>query len=78
MARIKVYMDALAIRGLMGQNFDFELYEEGRKDVRDAIDKGKDIEEMIAGTKRFLENGDFRNTKGASYWVGCLAELEFH
>lgn len=74
-----VKMSASALRAIMGEEFDWDEYEEGRKDWRNLIKKSPDIRnDKIAEVKRILERGDFRqHCPGPSYWIGCLCESDF-
>lgn len=76
--RNTVNMSAEALRSLMGENFDYDLYERGRKDARDLFKKnpearGKKLDEV----KKILEHGVYRNRSGPEYWIGCLCEFDF-
>ena len=73
-----VKMDAQALRSLMGEAFDYDAYEEGRKDARDLFRKSPEIRERkVEEVKRRLESGEYRHYPGPSYWIGCLTEADF-
>lgn len=73
-----VKMNASALRSVMGEAFDWEEYEKGRKDARELFRKSPDIREnKIEEIKRVLESGEYRHRPGPSYWVGCLCESDF-
>lgn len=73
-----VKMSASALRTIMGEEFDWDEYEQGRKDWRNLIRKTPDIRnDKIEEVKRVLEQGDFRHRPGPSYWIGCLCESDF-
>lgn len=74
----KVSMSASALRELMGENFDFELYEQGRTDARELFKKSPELrEEKLEEVKRILESGVYRHRPGPEYWIGCLCEFDF-
>lgn len=73
-----VKMDATALRALMGENFDWDKYEEGRRDFRDFLRKYPQKRNVkIEEIKKVLENGEYRNCPNPSYWIGCLFESDF-
>ncbi len=62
----------------MGEAFDYEKYEQGRKDAREFLKKNPDLrEEKMGEVKQWLESGNYRHTPGPSYWIGCLCEADF-
>lgn len=73
-----VKMDATALRTLMGENFDWDKYEEGRRDFRDFLRKYPQKRNVkIEEIKKVLENDEYRNCPNPSYWIGCLFESDF-
>lgn len=73
-----VKMSAYALRSLMGENFDGDLYERGRKEARDLLKKSPEArEEKLEEVKRILESGEFRHRPDPEYWIGCLCEFDF-
>lgn len=73
-----VEMSASALRALMGENFNFDEYEEGRKDLREYLRKyPKKRNKKIREIKEVLEIGEYRNIPNPSYWIGCLFESDF-
>ena len=73
-----VRMSAYALRELMGENFDFELYEQGRTDARNLFKKSPELrEEKLEEVKRILESGEYRHRPRPEYWIGCLTEFDF-
>ena len=73
-----VKMTAAALRSIMGESFDWDEYEKGRKEARDLFRKSPDIRSSkIEEVKQVLEGGDFRHRPGPSYWIGCLCESDF-
>lgn len=76
--RTVVKMDAQALRGILGENFDGDLYEQGRKDARQLFKKSpEEREDKLEEVKRVLQGGDFRHRPGPEYWIGCLCEADF-
>lgn len=72
----KVNMDVSALKALLGENFNGDKYEEGRKDTRAFLQKHPDKrDEKIKEVKEVLENGEYRNRPEPSYWIGCLCEF---
>lgn len=75
----KVEMTALALRKMMGENFDFELFEKGRRDAMDLFKKNPEIrQEKLEDIRKVLQNGDYRNKPGPEYWIGCMCEVDFY
>ncbi|MBR1481515.1 MAG: flagellar biosynthesis anti-sigma factor FlgM [Ruminococcus sp.] len=71
-------MSATALRALMGESFNWDKYEEGRKDARAFfIDYPEKRTEKIEEIKKVLEYGEYRNRPEPSYWIGCLCESDF-
>lgn len=71
-------MSAAALRSIMGEAFDWDEYERGRKEARDLFKKSPEIrQEKIDEIKSVLESGEFRHRPGPSYWIGCLCEADF-
>ena len=77
--RGKVEMSAFALRQMLGENFDYDKYEEGRKDFRNLARKVTyaEFEEKLEEVRAVLQNGDFRHRPDPSYWIGCLCEFDF-
>ena len=74
----RVKLGAAELRTILGEAFDWDQYEEGRKDTRNLFKKNPELrEEKIEEIKRTLENADFRHRPGPSYWIGCLCEADF-
>ena len=69
-----VKMTAAALRGVLGDTFDHDQYEQGRLDFRNDPSK---YEVKLGTVKRILESGNFRFRPGPSYWIGCLSEADF-
>lgn len=74
-----VEMSAFALRQMLGENFDYDKYEEGRRDCRNLARKvtHTELEEKLEEVKAVLRNGDFRKRYEPSYWIGCLCEFDF-
>lgn len=76
--RTTVKMDAQALRAVMGEAFDYDEYEKGRKDARDLFRKNPEIRERkVKEVKQVIESGEYRHRPGPSYWIGCLTEADF-
>lgn len=76
--RNMVRMDARALRDIMGEAFDWDEYEQGRKDARKIFkEKPECKDEKIDEVKRRIENTCFTRNFGPSYWIGCLCEADF-
>lgn len=74
-----VKMSATALREIMGEAFDYDLYERGRRDERELFKKAPDCREAkLEEVKDRLETGRFKHSPGPSYWVGCLCEFDFY
>ena len=75
---IAVKMNTSALRSLMGESFNHDEYERGRKDTYNLLKK---FPELSAQKKeevtQMLQNGEYRNCPGPSYWIGCLAEFDY-
>lgn len=73
-----VRMTARSLRDIMGESFDFDEYEQGRSDAHRAFQNNPDLKDAkIEEIKRILENAEFRNRPGPSYWVGAMCEADF-
>ena len=73
-----VKMTALALRSMMGEAFDWDEYERGRKDARDLFRRSPEVrEEKVEEVKRVLASGEYRHRPGPSYWIGCLCEADY-
>ena len=73
-----VKMSASTLRSLMGETFNYDEYEKGRKDAWALFKKSPEIRaQKVEEVKRVLENGDYRHRPGPSYWIGCLSEADF-
>ena len=73
-----VKMSAAALRRIMGETFDYDTFEQGRRETRTFfVDHPEQREEELAKVKRRIENCDFAHTPGPSYWIGCLCEADF-
>lgn len=73
-----VRMSAYALRSLMGENFDNDLYEQGRREARELFKKAPEARtEKLDEVKRILESGEYRHRPGPEYWIGCLCEFDF-
>ena len=73
-----VKMSAYALRSLMGDNFDGDLYERGRKEARELFKKSPEARaEKLEEVKQILESGEYRHRPGPEYWIGCLCEFDF-
>ena len=73
-----VRMSAAALRGLLGEAFDGDESEHGRKDARELFKKSPEVRERkLEEVKDVLAGGDFRHRPGPSYWIGCLCEADF-
>lgn len=75
---IAVKMNTSALRSLMGESFNNDEYERGRKDTYNLLKKYPELsaqkKEEVA---QILQNGEYRNCPGPSYWIGCLAEFDY-
>ncbi|WP_206458729.1 hypothetical protein [Anaerovorax sp. IOR16] len=75
---LTVKMTAQSMREMMGEAFDFEVYEKGRQDARKLYyDHPEEIKSKVEEVTRRIESGEFRHTPGPSYWIGCLCEFNF-
>lgn len=74
-----VSMTAQALRSIMGEAFDYDEYEKGRRDCRDLARKvtHKEFSEKLEEVKSIISRGEFRRRPGPSYWIGCLCEFDF-
>lgn len=73
-----VKMTASALRSMMGEAFDWDEYERGRKDARDLFRRSPEVrEEKVEEVKRVLASGEYRHRPGPSYWIGCLCEADY-
>ena len=73
-----VKMNATALRAIMGEAFDGDMYERGRQEAREFFKKYPEKREAkIEEIKRNLEYGVIRGYFGPSYWIGCLCEADF-
>ncbi len=73
-----VKMSAVALRHMMNETFDYDKFEQGRREAREFFhNHSEQREEKLAEIKRRIENCDFNHTPGASYWIGCLSEADF-
>jgi len=75
----KVHMTASSLREIMGEAFDYDQYEQGRRDCRDLAGKASydRFAEELKNVQRRLENASFSAKTGPSYWIGCLCEYDF-
>lgn len=74
-----VKLTAQALRRILGESFDYSEFEQGRKDARTMFQKEHDERAAkLSEVKRVIEQADFRNRPGISYWVGCLCEADFY
>lgn len=75
----KATMSASALRTIMGESFDFDKFEQGRKDCRDLAKKLSydEFAEKLEEVRQRIEYASFRGTPGPSYWIGCLCEFDF-
>lgn len=75
-----VPMNARMLRELMGETFDWEENERGRRDTR--IFKAKHSDEEIADkideVKQILGSERCFKAPGPSYWIGCMAEFSLN
>ena len=79
MAQKIVKMSARSLREIMGEAFDYEAYEEGRRDARKLFKEKPELRaEKIEEVKRILESGVYNHRPGPSYWIGCLCEADFY
>lgn len=77
--RHTVEMTATALREIMGEAFDGDLYERGRKDARKFFSEHPDQREAkVEEVKRLIANGCLHQPFGPSYWIGCLTEADFN
>ena len=73
-----VKMSAIALRRMMNETFEYDKFEQGRREAREFFhNHSEQREEKLAEIKRRIENCDFNHTPGASYWIGCLSEADF-
>ena len=73
-----VKMSAVALRRMMNETFEYDKFEQGRREAREFFhNHSEQREEKLAEIKRRIENCDFNHTPGASYWIGCLSESDF-
>lgn len=73
-----VKMSAVALRRIIGEIFDYEKFDLGRQETRIfLIDHPEERNEELAKIKYRLENCNFEQTPGLSYWIGCLCEVDF-
>lgn len=73
-----VKISAVALRRIIGETFDYEAFDQGRHETRIFLnDHPEQREEELAKVKHRIENCDFANTPGVSYWIGCLNEVDF-
>lgn len=78
MAFQTVKMSALALREMMGDAFDWNEYEKGRKEARTLFQNSPEVRESkIEEIKQVLACGDYRHRPGPSYWIGCLCESDY-
>ena len=77
MTTIKITTHAL--RDLMGDSFDFEQYERGRKDAYEYIKHhtAEEIEQQHTESMKWIQNPNPRRRPGPSYWMGCIDVLEW-
>lgn len=73
-----VKMSAAALRRIMGETFDYETFEQGRRETRIFFnDHPEQRKDELAKVKQRIENCNFAHTPGPSYWIGCLCEADF-
>lgn len=73
-----VEMSAYALREVMGEAFDSDLYERGRRDTRKLFHEHPELrQEKLDEVRSILRGAYFRNKPDPSYWVGCLCEMDF-
>ena len=73
-----VRMSARSLRDIMGEAFDYDEYEQGRRDARKLfLEKPELKDEKIEEIKRRIESTNFSKNIGPSYWIGCLCEADF-
>lgn len=73
-----VRMTARSLRDIMGDAFDYDQYEQGRRDARKLfLEKPEIKDEKIEEIKRRIESTNFSRSFGPSYWIGCLCEADF-
>ena len=71
-----------ALRELMGEAFDFEQYERGRKDAYKYIQEHstEELREKHAEAVKKLQNPHSLTRSriaGPSYWIGCVDVIEW-
>lgn len=75
---IAVKMNTSALRSLMGESFNHDEYERGRKDTYNLLKKYPELsDQKKEEVAQILQNGEYRNCSGPSYWIGCLAEFDY-
>lgn len=75
---IAVKMNTSALRSLMGESFNHDEYERGRKDTYNLLKKYPELsDQKKEEVAQILQNGEYRNCPGPSYWIGCLAEFDY-
>ena len=75
---ISVMLSISALRSLMSDSFNHDEYENGRKDTYALLKKSPELKDSkTEEVKQMLQNGEYRNCPGPSYWIGCLSELDF-
>ncbi len=73
-----VEMSAYALCEVMGEAFDSDLYERGRRDTRKLLHEHPELrQEKLDEVRSILRGAYFRNKPDPSYWVGCLCEMGF-
>lgn len=75
----RVKMSAASLRAIMGESFDYDEYERGRKDCRVFAEKStyEEFSEKLVEVKKIIQETQFRHRPGPSYWIGCLTEFDF-
>ena len=75
---ISVKMNTSALGSLMGESFNHDEYERGRKDTYNLLKKYPELsDQKKEEVAQILQNGEYRNCPGPSYWIGCLAEFDY-
>ncbi len=76
---VTVKLTPQALRHIMGDAFDFDEFERGRKDLRDFAKKStyEEFSAKLEEIKGIISRADFHHRPGPSYWIGGLSEFEF-
>lgn len=76
---VTVKLTPQALRHIMGDAFNFDEFDRGRKDLRDFAKKATydEFAAKLEEVKDILGRADFVHRPGPSYWLGGLSEFEF-